>query len=170
MKETIEFIKKLWENKRTRALSILIMYVIFFGFVFLLISNGTNISNDEDSTKQENITNYKLEIIGEDNFTYDSITNQVFYDGVYYELNNRPEILNKYDLDFYNPNKILNLLEDATLESTNYIDKSDTYLVKVSDLENNDLVDYVKVIKYENKIIIDLTDYYGYTVNIELRS
>ena len=170
MKETIEFIKKLWENKRTRALSILIMYVIFFGFVFLLISSGTNISNDEDSIKQENITNYKLEIIGEDNFTYDSTTNQIFYDGIYYELENRPEILSKYNLDIYNPNNILNLLEDATLESTNYLDKSDTYLIKTNDLESNDLVDYVKVIKYENKIIIDLTDYYGYTVNIELRS
>ena len=168
MKETIEFIKKLWENKRTRALSILIMYVIFFTFVFMLLSSGQKPIIEENN--EEYIINYKLEIIGEDNFTYDSITNQVFYDGIYYELNNRPEILNKYDLDFYNPNKILDLLEDATLESTNYIDKSDTYLVKVSDLEGNDLVDYVKVIKYENKIIIDLTDYYGYTVNIELRS
>lgn len=166
MKEFIEFIKKLWQNKRTRALSILIMYAIFFTFVFMILS-----SNQEPIIEDNiNITNYKLEIIGEDNFTYDSITNQVFYDGVYYEINNRPEILNKYDLDVYNPNNILNLLEDATLESTNYLDKSDTYLVKVNDLESNDLVDYVKVIKYENKIIIDLTNYYGYTVNIELRS
>ncbi len=166
MKEFIEFIKKLWQNKRTRALSILIMYAIFFTFVFMILS-----SNQEPIIEDNiNITDYKLEIIGEDNFTYDSITNQVFYDGVYYELNNRPEILNKYDLDVYNPNNILDLLEDATLESTNYIDKSDTYLVKVNDLESNDLVDYVKVIKYENKIIIDLTNYYGYTVNIELRS
>ena len=166
MKEFIEFIKKLWQNKRTRALSILIMYAIFFTFVFMILS-----SNQEPIIEDNiNITNYKLEIIGEDNFTYDSITNQVFYDGIYYELDNRPEILNKYDLDVYNPNNILDLLEDATLESTNYVDKSDTYLVKVSDLESNDLVDYVKVIKYENKIIIDLTNYYGYTVNIELRS
>lgn len=166
MKEFIEFIKKLWQNKRTRALSILIMYAIFFTFVFMILS-----SNQEPIIEDNiNITNYKLEIIGEDNFTYDSITNQVFYDGVYYEINNRPEILNKYDLDVYNPNNILDLLEDATLESTNYLDKSDTYLVKVNDLESNDLVDYVKVIKYENKIIIDLTNYYGYTVNIELRS
>ena len=166
MKEFIEFIKKLWQNKRTRALSILIMYAIFFTFVFMILS-----SNQEPIIEDNiNITNYKLEIIGEDNFTYDSITNQVFYDGVYYEINNRPETLNKYDLDVYNPNNILDLLEDATLESTNYLDKSDTYLVKVNDLESNDLVDYVKVIKYENKIIIDLTNYYGYTVNIELRS
>ena len=166
MKEFIGFIKKLWQNKRTRALSILIMYAIFFTFVFMILSSKQEPIIEDNI----NITNYKLEIIGEDNFTYDSITNQVFYDGVYYEINNRPEILNKYDLDAYNPNNILDLLEDSILESTNYVDKSDTYLVNVSDLENNDLVDYVKVIKYENKIVIDLTDYYGYIVNIELRS
>ena len=169
MKETIEFIKKLWENKRTRALSILVMYVIFFGFVFMILSSNQKTFVEENNEKKD-ITNYKLEIIGEDNFTYDSITNQIFYDGIYYELENRPEVLNKYNLDIYNPNNILNLLEDATLESTNYIDKSDTYLIKINDLEGNDLVDYVKIIKYEDKIIIDLTDYYGYTVNIELRS
>ena len=168
MKETIEFIKKLWQNKRTRALSILIMYAIFFTFVFMILSNNQETIIDDN--KEINITDYKLEIIGEDNFTYDAVTNQVFYDGIYYEINNRPEILNKYDLDVYNPNNILDLLEDSILESTNYVDKSDTYLVKVSDLESNDLVDYVKVIKYENKIVIDLTDYYGYIVNIELRS
>ena len=129
-----------------------------------------SLENETTEFDLADITNYFVEVIGEDNFTYDTVTNQVFYDGVYYELNNRPEILNKYDLDIYNPNNILNLLEDATLESTNYLDKSDTYLIKTNDLESNDLVDYVKVIKYENKIIIDLTDYYGYTVNIELRS
>ena len=31
MKETIELIKKLWANKRTKSLSILIIYFIFFG-------------------------------------------------------------------------------------------------------------------------------------------
>lgn len=177
MKETIEFIKKLWSNKRTRSLAILIIYVIFFIFVFTLISSGSHDYQDNEEANQDNeeikledITNYKLEIIGEDNFTYDSTTNQIFYDGIYYELENKPEILSKYNLDVYNPNNILNLLEDATLESTNYLDKSDTYLIKTNDLESNDLVDYVKVIKYENKIIIDLTNYYGYIVNIELRS
>ena len=40
MKETIEFIKNLWANKRTRALAILIIYAIFFIFVFMLISSG----------------------------------------------------------------------------------------------------------------------------------
>ena len=108
MKETIEFIKKLWKNKKTRSLAILIMYVVFFAFVFLLISSGShnyqnnveneNIENNDD-IKLEDITNYRLEIIGEDNFTYDSNTNKVFYDGIYYEVENIPEIIayNKCD-------------------------------------------------------------------------
>ncbi len=182
MKETIEFIKKLWSNKRTRSLSILIMYIIFFAFVFLLISNGSNISktpnveNNEQEIKLEDITNYKLEIIGEDNFTYDSITNQIFYDGIYYELENKPEILIKYNLSIFSPSNISNLLKVGTLESTNYIDKSDTYVVKISDFErisnNNEIIndECIKIVKYDKKIVVDLSNYYGYIVNIELRS
>lgn len=185
MKETIEFIKKLWKNKKTRSLAILIMYVVFFAFVFLLIFSGShnyqnnveneNIENNDD-IKLEDITNYRLEIIGEDNFTYDSNTNKVFYDGIYYEVENIPEIISKYDLNIFNPSNVSKLLEVSTLESTNYIDKSDTYVVKISDFEkiiyNNEIVndEYIKIIKYDSKMVVDLTNYYGYVVNIELRS
>lgn len=179
MKETIEFIKKLWSNKRTRSLAILIMYFIFFIFVFMLISSGNNNYQEqvtEEKTKLEDITNYKLEIIGEDNFTYDSNTNRVFYDGIYYAMENRPNIISKYDLNIFSPSSISNLLEVGILESTNYIDKSDTYVIKVSDFEriiyNNEIIneEYIKITKYESKIIVDLSNYYGYIVNIELRS
>ena len=180
MKETIEFIKKLWENKRTKSLSILLMYVIFFAFVFMLLSNSSsnNVVKEPEEEKVElsEITNYKLEIIGEDNFTYDSLTKQIFYDGIYYEMDNCPENLLKYNLNAFAPINIATLIEAGTLESTNYIDKSDTYVVKISDFEsisfNNEVVndDYIKISKYENKIVVDLTNYYGYIVNIELRS
>lgn len=184
MKETIEFIKKLLSNKRTRALAILIIYIIFFAFVFALISNGShNYQNNEETNIEENeeieledITNYKLEIIGEDNFTYDSLTNQIFYDGVYYEIDNIPEIISKYNLNIFSPNNVSKLLEVGILESTNYIDKSDTYVIKISDFErisnNNEIIndEYIKIIKYEKKLTIDLSNYYGYVVNIELRS
>ena len=187
MKETIELIKKLWSNKRTKSISVLIIYVIFFAFVFLLISNGThnyqkpvteedtNVENNQE-IKLENITNYKLEIIGSDSFTYDSSTNKVFYDGNYYEVNNIPEIISKYDLAIFSPSNISKLLEVGTLESTNYIDKSDTFVIKISDFEriiyNNEIIndEYIKIIKYDTKIVVDLTNYYGYIVNIELRS
>ena len=184
MKETIEFIKKLWSNKRTKSLAILIMYVIFFSFVFLFISNGThNYENDGESNineneyiKLEDYKNYKLEIIGEDNFTYDSNSKKIFYDGIYYELENVPDIISKYDLNIFIPANISKLLKVGILESTNYIDKSDTYVIKISDFEriinNIEIIndEYIKIIKYEEKIIIDLTNHYGYVVNIELRS
>ena len=184
MKETIEFTKKLWSNKRTRSLAILFMYFIFFIFVFMLISNGshnyqkneeTNVEEKEE-IKLEDITNYKLEIIGEDNFTYDSNTNKVFYDGIYYDIDNVPEIISKYDLSIFSPSNVSKLLKIGTLESTNYIDKSDTYVIKISDFEkiiyNNEIIndEYIKIIKYESKIVIDLSNYDGYVVNIELRS
>lgn len=180
MKETIEFIKKLWSNKRTKSLAILLIYFIFFIFVFTLISSGShNYQNNEETNKEdklEDITNYRLEIIGEDNFTYDSNTDKVFYDGIYYEIDNVPEIISKYDLNIFSPSNVSKLLEVGTLESTNYIDKSDTYVIKISDFEkiifNNEIIndEYIKIIKYESKIIVDLSNYYGYVVNIELRS
>lgn len=183
MKETIEFIKKLWSNKRTRSLAILIIYVIFFIFVFTLISSGShNYQNTEETNKDneeiklEDVINYKLEIIGEDNFTYDSNTNKVFYDGIYYEVDSVPEIISKYDLNIFSPSNVSKLLEVGILESTNYIDKSDTYVIKISDFEktiyNNEIIndEYIKIIKYESKIVVDLSNYCGYVVNIELRS
>lgn len=180
MKETVEFIKKLWSNKRTKSLAILLIYFIFFIFVFTLISSGShNYQNNEETNKEdklEDITNYRLEIIGEDNFTYDSNTDKVFYDGIYYEIDNVPEIISKYDLNIFSPSNVSKLLEVGTLESTNYIDKSDTYVIKISDFEkiiyNNEIIndEYIKIIKYESKIIVDLFNYYGYVVNIELRS
>ena len=182
MKETIEFIKKLWSNKRTKSLSILIMYVIFFTFVFLLISNGNQnyqkpiVEENNQEINIENITNYKLEIIGEDNFTYDSITNKIFYDGIYYEIENIPNIISMYDLNIFSPNNISKLLEVGTLESTNYIDKSNTYVIRISDFEkmvyNNEIIndEYIKITTYDTKIVVDLSNYYGYIVNIELRS
>ena len=183
MKETIEFIKKLWSNKRTRSLAILIIYVIFFIFVFTLISSGSHDYQDNEEANQDNeeikledITNYKLEIVGEGNFTYDSNTNKGFYDGIYYEVENIPEIISKYDLNIFNPSNVSKVLEVSILESTNYIDESDTYVVKISDFEkiiyNNEIVndEYIKIIKYDSKMVVDLTNYYGYVVNIELRS
>ena len=189
MKETIELIKKLWANKRTKSLSILIIYFIFFSFVFLLIFNGShsykkpnieedekNIIEDNQEIKLEDITNYKLEFIGEDNFTYDSLTNQIFYDGTYYEIDNILEIISKYDLNIFIPSNISKLLEVGILESTNYIDKSDTYIIKISDFEriiyDNKIIndEYIKIIKYDTKIVVDLSNYYGYIVKIELRS
>lgn len=181
MKELLEFIKKLWSNKKTRALAILIIYAIFFTFVFILISNGTNKPNipieesSEDVFKElKEVTDYRLQIIGEESFEYDAVTNLITYNDQEYELEQFP--LSKYDLNIYTPINIYNLLQVSVLESTNHLDKSNTYLVKISDFEkiiyNNtsDIDEYIKIIIYEDKKIkIDLSDYYNYIVNMELR-
>ncbi len=185
MKETIEFIKKLWSNKRTRALAILVIYVVFFIFVFMLISSGETGPRkpleepviEEPTFDLASVTNYFLEIIGDETFTYDSITNLINYNEMNYELENRPVELDDYDLDIFKPVNIAKLLEKSVLESTNHIEKTNTYLVKISDFEqiiyNNEILneDNIKIIIYEDnsKVIVDLSNYYGYLVNIELR-
>ena len=188
MKETIEFIKNLWSNKPTRALAILIIYVVFFIFVFILISNGETGQRkplesvekpviEEPTFDLENVTNYLIEIVGNETFTYDSVTNLITYNEITYELEDKPIELENYDLNIFKPNNISKLLDVAVLESTNHIEKTNTYLVKISDLEriiyNNEVIneDSIKIIMYEDnsKIIVDLTNYYGYLVNIELR-
>ena len=82
-----------------------------------------------------------------------------------------------YDLEIFKPVNMAKLLEASVLESTNHIEKTNTYLLKISDFErimyNNEIVNdnNIEIITYEDnsKIIIDLSNYYGYLVNIELR-
>ena len=190
MKETIEFIKSLCSNKRTRALAILVLYGIFFIFVFALISSGEtgprkqldgqldeSLENETTEFDLADITNYFVEVIGEDNFTYDSSTNLIMYNNEIYLAEEKPIDLVDYDLEIFKPVNIAKLLEASVLESTNHIEKTNTYLLKISDFEiimyNNEIINdnNIEIITYEDnsKIIIDLSNYYGYLVNIELR-
>ncbi len=184
MKELWEIIKKLWSNKRTRALSILIIYAVFFTFVFILISNGTNKSanlveepNDDKFAEIKDITNFRLEIIGEEAFEYDTVTNLITYNNQEYELEDVPSLVSKYSLDIYIPVNVYNLLQVSVLESTNHLDNSNTYLVKTSDFQkiiyndDSDIDGYIKITVYNNNenIKIDLSNYYNYVVNMELR-
>lgn len=190
MKETIEFIKNLWSNKRTRALAILVLYGIFFIFVFALISSGEtgprkqldeqldeSLENETTEFDLADIINYFVEVIGEDNFTYDSSTNLIIYNNEIYLAEEKPIDLVDYDLEIFKPVNMAKLLEASVLESTNHIEKTNTYLLKISDFErimyNNEIINdnNIEIITYEDnsKIIIDLSNYYGYLVNIELR-
>ncbi len=185
MKETIEFIKKLLSNKRTRALAILIIYAIFFVFVFMLISSGETGPHESLEEPEEtlpsfelaDVTDYLIEITGEESFTYDAVTNLINYEDVSYPLDEKPAILDDYDLDIFKPSNISKLLDVAILESTNHLEQTNTYLVKISDFEkiiyNNDVIndDNIRIITYTDNslVIVDLSNYYGYLVNIELR-
>ncbi len=187
MKETIQFIKKLWGNKRTRALSILIIYAIFFTFVFALIQSGTHEikkpseSYEEDNLQNdfilENVNDYLLEFVGKETFTYDSVTKLITYQNIEYHLEEQPSVLDSYNFIFLTPKNISDLLINGTLATKNYLNKTETYLVKISTFEkiinnvdvlNNDNIE-ITVYEDNSKIIVDLSDYYGYLINMELR-
>ena len=150
MKETIEFIKKLWENKRTRSLVILIIYLIFFLFVFAIISPTKNT----------------------DKFYYLNNIDIVSYNA-YDNMNN---LILDYDKQLVSGGVIYKLVKNSTLESTNYIDNSNTYCISVKDYEkiiNNSIVDNddkIRITVSSTSIILDFTSYYGYKINIDLRS
>lgn len=151
MKQIFSFIKNIYSNKRTRSLAILILYLIFFIFVFSLLSIPNKNNNDE--------------------FYY---LNNVVIDS-YNVLNNEGEVT-YYNTDLINTNNIYKMVKNSKLESTNYLENSNTYVISVSTFEkilyNNDVVnnDSIRITLYSNKIILDFSNYYGYIVNIELRS
>lgn len=189
MKETIQFIKKMWANKRTRAIAILIIYAIFFMFVFILISNGTHetqIPEEPDEiTEQEkeeqgieiikNIKDYKLEFVFEETFTYDSSTNLITYKDKDYLLEEKPLELSDYKIGTYTPTNIYNLLKTGVLETTNHLENSNTYLVKYSDYENifnNSIVESdenIRITTYNEPITKIKIELSSYVVNVELR-
>lgn len=178
MKEFIEIIKKLWSNKRTRAFAVLILYVIFFVVVFNMIGNSNKtpvITKPLDKLKIMYIT--KMEFIGEHNFTVEN--NTIIYNNINYSIDEKPLELKKYDISIYTTNNIYNLIENSVLESTNYVDNINTYLISSKDFENiiyNNIVetDYdirITLNEYDIKYInIDLKEYYGYEVKIEVGS
>lgn len=178
MKEFIEIVKKLWANKRTRSLVVLALYVIFFVVVFNLISNPTKtpvITKPLDKLKTMYIT--KMEFTGNYNFILEN--NTVIYNDAVYNIDERPEELQHIDISAFTIYNIYNLLDNSLLESTNYVDKSNTYLIKAKDFENiiysnNIETDSdIRITLNENEIKyikIDLKDYLGYEVNIEVRS
>ena len=94
-----------------------------------------------------------------------------------YELEDVPSLVSKYSLDIYTPVNVYNLLQVSVLESTNHLDNSNTYLVKTSDFQkiiyndDSDIDGYIKITVYNNNenIKIDLSNYYNYVVNMELR-
>jgi len=178
MKEFIEIIKKLWANKRTRSLAILILYVIFFVVVFNMIGNSSKtpvITKPLDNLKTMYVT--KMEFTGDYNFIVEN--DNVIYNDTTYNINERPVELQNIDISLFTTNNIYNLINNSILESTNYVDNSNTYLIKAKDFEK---IIYSKEIESESSIRItlsekdikniniDLKDYLGYEVKIEVRS
>ena len=177
MKEFIEFIKKLWNNKRTRSLAILLLYFIFFVFVFLLIENSSTkppIINESKELIDMKIS--KIEFIGNDNFIVENDT--IKFGESIYNVNEMPIELSSYNISIYTTENIDKLIKTAVLETTNYVEKSNTYLISVKDFESivynnkieSDLNIRIKKSDDLSYICLDFRDYYGYEVRIDLRS
>lgn len=184
MKECIDLFKKLWSNKRYRAFAILLLYIVFFSFVFMLISSARpkniNLPKEPEETDIRSITKYTYEVIGKETFTVTvAEETTILYNNVVYSLLEKPKELEQYDLSIFTMEHIYQLLEKGTLASTNYIEDSNTYFVSVSDFEKliyqNEIENenYISITTYHkkiDKIIIDFQGYYDFTVNIDLRS
>jgi len=178
MKEFIEFIKELWNNKRTRSLAILIIYLIFFIFVFMFLnlSSKPTISNDPFGYLKSS-DNYFLTFEAPHNFKVQG--DIIKYNDVDYDINNKPLELEIYDINMFKPLNIYNLIKESNLESTNYVNSSNTYVISCKQFEkiiySNDIESdcNIRITIYENNkdiIEIDLKEYLNYKVIMELRS
>lgn len=161
----IGVIKNLWSNRRYRSLIILGIYALFFTFTFMIIgqkNDGVDIDNLKGIDLFKTITEYHYRIEGEESFDVivdDNIVIQ--YKENNYDLNNVPLELEKYDFNIYNPNIISKIIDNATLESTNYINSSNTYIIEelkfyqLTYNQNISSYNYIKISSFlENENII----------------
>lgn len=66
--EYIEFIKKLWKNKRGKALVFFIFYIVFFA---IIIASANGNSQEVNNTSKNNIrANYNIEMIEKGNYHF----------------------------------------------------------------------------------------------------
>lgn len=160
MKEAWNFIKDLWKNKRTRAIAILVLYSFFFIFVYFFISANKPVSIPPTPLKGlealEQVKHYYLEI-QMDEVVEVSCENDclITYQNEPYTMDTIPINLEKYNLSFWTPVNLKNIIEKATLVSTNYLEKKDTYQTTNQDIlpwENNyDII--IEAYKKEDQII-----------------
>lgn len=191
-------IRESLKNPKTRSLTLLGIYAIFFIFVFILIGSGGNsqapVYIPEETT--DTISSYEYiykinnnEVINEitgtlknnqDTFNYNGL-NYNKKDGVIY-FNNTPTTLD-FDIDRYKYEKIELLIENSDSKTT-YKDSNkvvyninvNKYFTLLNEINNCSIIDCtmieipitVESDNYINHVIIDLSNYYGYKYNIEI--
>lgn len=159
MKETWNFIKSLWKNKRTRALAILLLYCFFFIFVYFFITANQSTTKPPihltgwDAFVKED--RYHIQIIKEEEVLVVSEDGmKVIYQDNEYDMDTIPAILENYFISFWEPNNLKKLVDQATLISTNYIENKDIYQLSNSNAlpwdENYDII--IEVYKKEDRI------------------
>lgn len=173
MKEFVEFIKNLWQNKKTRSLAILIIYFIFFIFVFSVITPAnTNIPASSDNDTNTNTNNPTNNDNKDDELYYLKDMEIINY----YAYDNDNNIIENYDANLINGNVIYMLIKNSILESTNYINNSNTYYISPINYEKlingitTEVNSDIRITITNSNIVLDFSQYYGYKINIDIRS
>ena len=164
LKKVFEFIKKLYQNPRTRAAVILGMYAIFFIFVIALIrqvddtpTNNTEIINNYSSVQENYEYNHTVEMkVNNDTIKYlfigsnnNGIVNEKVkiydYEAKKYEEISKPENINTKLIDL---EKIISYVNDVKEEfSTNYKDGTiqKNFLIELSKIDSS--INYKKMVE-----------------------
>ncbi len=178
----MERIKEIWNNRKTRGIIFLVLYVILFSYIFIVYGSKTEkiILPENKPAKEEKkpeITSYEYEyIIGEEvidviknkdvlNFKKDDIDyyyiNQKYYkleEEKFYEVENPL----KYNFDYYNKiediKKISTLVKTSKYANGDYEENYDVNMAQFLDLfgiqEEVDAKEMMNysIIKVENEI------------------
>lgn len=191
MKEFIKIIKEGLKDPKKKAITQLILYIIFFTFVFLLISNSNNKSNYKPNNEIVNDTlYYDYEININENNMISNITGIYSEDSELFNYNNieynvldiQDRVIEnplKYNISDYYYENIEELINKSEfVEKTIYKDSNTktTYNIKINNyydncIENCDSNIVINVFENEfiNNVIIDLTGVYNYNYVIDIK-
>ena len=185
MMEYIEKFKIIWSNKRYHALILLGLYILFFAFVFLLISEKEDVIPANNTTQKEELTGLEL-FKTEDNYIYNikgiyevnvvDNGSTINYLNNSYTVDTIVDALKIYDFSLYTPLNIYKIIESSTLESTNYINNTNTYVITQTSFDKliyglETRSDYsIKIITYLNDKNIKKVEIYfaTYTLTMEV--
>jgi hypothetical protein len=188
----MEFIKKVRENlkdPKKKSATLLSMYVVFFIFVFALISSNNYSTSEETIINKTLNYEYEVKINDNDNLIYikgiykDNI-NSFKYNGVDCVNNSNNLYCNNLNIDNYKYETIELLLENSesitTYKNSNnkvynislnkYFDifKEDNYC-NTTECENMLVSIMVEKDDFIHALAIDLSSYYGYNYKIEIK-
>ena len=158
MKEKLDFFKKIWKNKRYRAISIFLLYLFFFALMFIILFIKNSFRKPQVIEKEKRYEDYSI-------YSYNTILNinnklyviegkrynekyEFVYDNVTYEFKIGEDVdvdKNVFTSFNFDPKYINNiikkskLLSETKIISDNILEKK--YLIKLKDyIELNDIV------------------------------
>ena len=158
MKEKLDFFKKIWKNKRYRAIFVFLLYLLFFALMFIILFIKNSFRRPQVIEKEKRYEDYSI-------YSYNTILNinnklyviegkrynekyEFVYDNVTYEFKIGEDVdvdKNVFTSFNFDPKYINNiikkskLLSETKIISDNILEKK--YLIKLKDyIELNDIV------------------------------